>query len=369
MRLIQTNYTTQTGNIKKRVGRYLYLMKNESGAMPNNNPSNAPFNPKTLREFIEAVLDEENSNPLWNTFIQPFVDVGTTAAYGIERLSAQVQTVVAGFILGLPTLFVPFLEYDYETFREEEWERVEEIKKKYEKVFKANLDALQSNDAFGVAFLLAPTKVLAGQLAVKAPYAAIKALDILTGAAAPPLARLGQSLSEPASIGFHDPGGHSLGGWASGGGGGGDYGGGDGVYEGKRPDPKALSAKLQTILKDKRVQDQIKNSPVAKKMRQDGVNLIVGHIKKFMSAKDYNQMRQMAKGDVGFSQIGQKLSQLNQSGQVPARDNPTVTAAMVPELKKAYKEFWVKQLQNLIRQFPEANEELLQGIKQVQALS
>jgi hypothetical protein len=46
-----------------------------------------------------------------------------------------------------------------------------------------------------------------------------------------------------------------------------------------------------------------------------------------------------------------------------------VTAAMVPELKKIYKEFWVKQLQNLIRQYPEANDELLQGIKQIQALS
>lgn len=343
-------------------------MKNENVNMPNNSRSTVTFDAKILREFIDTVINEEGENPLWNTFIQPFIDVGTTAAYGIERLSAQVQTVVMGFILGLPTLFDPFLEYDYESFREEEWERVEEIKKKYEKVFHANLEALQSNDAFGVAFLLAPTKVLAGQLAVKAPYAAIKALDILTGAAAPPLARLGQSLSEPASIGFHDPGGHSLGGWAAGGGGG-DYGGGDGVYEAKKPDPKTLSTKLQSILKDKKVQAQIQNSPIAKKMRRDGVNLIVNHVKKFMTTNDYNQMRKMAKGDVGFSQIGQKLSQLNQSGQVPTQDNPVVTAAMVPELKKIYKEFWVKQLQNLIRQYPEANDELLQGIKQIQALS
>lgn len=322
-----------------------------------------------LREFIDAMINEENSgeNPLWNTFIQPFVDVGTTAAYGIERLSAQVQTVAMGLILGIPTLFVPFLEYDYESFREEEWERVEEIKKKYEKVFHANLEALQSNDAFGVAFLLAPTKVLAGQLAVKAPYAAIKVLDILTGAAAPPLARLGQALSEPASIGFHDPGGHSRGGWSSGGGGG-DY-GGDGLYEAQNATPKAVTAKLEAILRDKKIQNLIQKSPVAKRMRQDGANLIVNHIKKFMSAKDYNQMRQMAKGDVGFSQIGQKLSELNKTGQIPVQNNPTVTAALVPALKKTYKEFWIRQLQILIRQYPEANEELLQSIKQVQALS
>lgn len=334
--------------------------------MPNKKSPHNNLNAIVLREFIDTVINEEGENPLWNTFIQPFVDVGTTAAYGIERLSAQVQTVVMGFFLGLPTLFVPFLEYDYESFREEEWERVEEIKKKYEKVFKSNLSALQSNDAFGVAFLLAPTKVLAAQLAVKAPYAAIRVLDVITGAAAPPLARLGQSLSEPASIGFHDPGGHSLGGWTAGGGG--DY-GGDGMYENKKPNPKALSAKLQSMLKNSKLLKQIQNSPVAKRMRQDGVGVIVNHIKKFMTAKDYNQLRQLAQNDQGFSEIGKKLRELNQTGQIPARDNATVTNAMVPELKKTYKEFWIKQLQNLIRQYPEANDELLQGIKQVQALS
>lgn len=327
---------------------------------------NSTLNKTALLEFIEAVLDEAGENPLYNTFIQPFVDVGTTTAYGIEKLSAQVQTVVMGFLLGLPTLFVPFLEYDYETFREEERERVEEIKKKYEKVFKANLDAVSSNDAFGVAFLLAPTKVLAAQLAVKAPYAAIKALDVLTGAAAPPLARLGQSLSEPASIGFHDPGGHSLGSWSAGGGGG-DYDGG-GIYEATQ-NTKELSSRVQSLLKNKKFRDRAQNSPVAKQMRRDGVALLVNHIKRFMSAKDYNQMRQMAKGDVGFSQIGQKLAELNQTGQVPSQNNPTVTAAMVPALKKAYKEFWIKQLQTLVRQYPEANEELLNGIKQVQAMN
>ena len=81
--------------------------------MPNNSRSTVTFDAKILREFIDTVINEEGENPLWNTFIQPFIDVGTTAAYGIERLSAQVQTVVMGFILGLPTLFVPFLEYDY----------------------------------------------------------------------------------------------------------------------------------------------------------------------------------------------------------------------------------------------------------------
>ena len=334
--------------------------------------SHTLFNEQAIQAFIDAIINEENTNPLYNTFIQPFVDVGTTAAYGIERLSAQVQTVVMGFFLGIPTLLVPFLEYDYEKFREEESQRVEEIKKKYEKVFKANFEALSSNDAFGVAFLLAPTKVLAAQLAVKAPATAIKVLDILTGAIHPPLSDMGKALAEPASIGFHDPGGHAAGAWAGGyGGGGGDWGGGDGFYENKNPADgnKQLSSQVQNVLKDKKTINAIRKSPIAKQMRQDGVKIIVDHIKRFMSLTDYNQMRKMSPNDAGFSQIGQKLSGLNQAGQIPPQDNAVVTNAMVPEIKKAYKEFWVKQLQQLTKQFPEANEEIIAGIKQVEALS
>lgn len=324
-------------------------------------------NDKALREFIEAMIREEaGSNDLYNTFIQPFVDVGQTAAYGIEKLSAQVQTVVKGFIYGLPTLFVPFLEYDYEAFRAEEKEKVEAIKKKYEKTLQANLDAITSNDAFGLAFLLAPSTVLGAQLAVKAPEAALKALDVLTGGSGF-LAGIRQALSGPASVGFHDPGGHHGGAWAGHGGGGyfDSYSDLQEAPEGGRNS----KAEVQKLLKDKRVLAAIQKSPVAKQMKQDAVNILVNHVKRFMASQDYDQMRKLAKGDVGFSQIGQKLAQMNQAGQIPPQDNPVITQAMVPELKKAYKDFWVKQLQQLTKQYPEANVELVNGIKAIQALS
>jgi hypothetical protein len=317
---------------------------------------------KTLQEFIELVLMEDGENPLYNTFIQPFVDVGTTTAYGIEKMSAELQTVLMGFLFGLPTLFVPFLEYDYESFREEERERLEKIKKKYEKVFQANIDALRSNDAFGVAFLLAPQRVLAFQLAMKAPHYAIKAIDVLTGAISPPLARLTQALAEPASIGFHDPGGHSQGAWGGGGGGGGDF---DGMYEAKNAN---ISHQLITWLKSKEADKAFQQSKIATQMKKDGVDLIVQHVARFMQQNTYDGMRKFAKTDAGFSQIGQKLRQLNQSNQLPAENNHIVANAMIPKLKEEYKKFWIKQLQQLIRQYPEANEQLVAGIKQIQIM-
>lgn len=347
--------------------------------MKNNSNKSNMFNESVLQVFIESVISEEvigeeetgggGTNPLANTFIKPFTDVVKTAAYGIERLSAQVQTVVQGFLYGLPTLFVPFLEYDYEAFRKEEWEEIEAIKKKYEKTLQANLDAVSSNDAFGVAFLLAPTKVLATQLAFKAPVAAIKVLDIFTGGHGI-FGGVASVLQDPASIGFHDPGGHSAGSWSGGGGGGWDssYGADDGISEARQPVDRKASEKAMKILKNTKVQALIQKSPVAKQMRKDGVKVIVDHVRTFLGLQDYNQMRKMAKGDVGFSQIGQKLAQMNQSGQIPAKDNPIVTAAMVPKLKQAYKEFWIKQLQQLTKQYPEANDELLDGIKLIQSI-
>jgi hypothetical protein len=311
---------------------------------------------KQVRELVEALLEAEGENDLYNTFIQPFVDVGITAAYGIEKLSTQVQTVVKGFLYGLPTLFVPFLEFDYESFREDEKKKVDDLKKKYGKTLQANLDAITSNDAFGLAFLLAPSTILAAQLAAKVPAAALKILGIFLGDSAI-FGDVQKAISGVANVGFHDPGGHSAGAWATQGGGYADDGW---VTEAKEAGD---SSEILKILKDKKVQAAFQKSPLARQMRQDGVNVIVDHVKRFMSAKSYDELRRLARNDQGFAQIGQALKQLNQSGQVPPQDNPTVAQAMVPKLKETYRDFWVKKMQELASQYPEAQAELQGGIK------
>lgn len=312
-----------------------------------------------IRKLVEAIL--ENENDLYNTFIQPFVDVGITAAYGLEKLSAQVQTVVKGFLYGLPTLFVPFLEYDYEAFREDEKQKVEAIKKKYSKTLQANLDAITSNDAFGLAFLLAPSTVLAAQLVAKVPAAAANILGLFLGDSEF-FGKIQKALSTASNVGFHDPGGHQAGAWATQGGGYADDGW---VTEAKTANN---SAQLQKILKDKKVQDAFQKSPLARQMRLDGVSVIVDRVKRFLTAQSYDELRKLAKNDQGFAQIGQALKQLNQSGQVPAQDNSTVAQAMVPKLKEIYKDFWLKKMQELTSQYPEAQEELKAGMETIKSI-
>ncbi len=312
-----------------------------------------------IRKLVEAIL--ENENDLYNTFIQPFVDVGITAAYGLEKLSAQVLTVVKGFLYGLPTLFVPFLEYDYEAFREDERQKVDAIKKKYSKTLQANLDAITSNDAFGLAFLLAPSTVLAAQLAAKVPNAALGILGLFLGDSEI-FGGIKKALSTAASIGVHDPGGHQAGAWATQGGGYAD----DGWVTEAKKDPSP--ARLQKILKDKRVQAAFQKSPLAQQMRTDGVGVIVDHVKRFLSAQSYDELRKLAKNDQGFVQIAQAMKQLNQSGQLPTQNNPIVAQAMVPKLKEVYKDFWLKKLQELITQYPEAQSELRAGMATISSI-
>lgn len=340
--------------------------------MQKDNKNN---NKDILKEFIDSVILKElegGENQLYKAFIQPFVDVGKTAAYGLETLSAQVQTVVKGFFLGLFPLFVPFIEYDFKTFQQQEKEKLGAVRKKYEKVLESNLEAIQSNDAFGLAFLLAPGVTLAGQLATKTPAAALRILELLVGGS-PLLAGVRNSLNTVSGMGFHDPGGGNT----NYGPGGGDYdfhGGGDdmgygGIYEEAEPTNPDATREIQKLLKNKEFIKQVEESDIAKQMHRDAVKILLDHIKKFTSLNDYNKMRRLAKGDVGFAAIGQKLKELNQTGQVPPENNPTITAALIPELKKNYKAFWIKQFQQLINHYPEARVELVDGIKQIRTLT
>lgn len=330
---------------------------------------------KTLKEYFEVLLleQEKGTNDLYQTFIQPFADVVQTAAYGIETLSAKVQTVIKSFLLGLPTLFIPFLEYDYETFREQERQKIEDIRKKYEKTLQWNIEAIVSNDPFGLAFILAPGAVLGAQLAVRAPERALRLLNVLTGNSEF-LTRAQKRLSGAARVGFRDPGGHHAGNWAGGYGAGGydkvdtDYGE---FYEehlflkeqeeNSKPSPEFV----QALLKSKEVQKMLMASPIVKSMKRDAVKVIVDHVKRFLTLNDYNEMRKLASGDQGFAGIGQELKKLNQSGQVPQEENTKVTQVLVPELKKIYKNFWIEKLRMLAASYPEAKREIEAGISEI----
>lgn len=356
---------------------------------PKSKRENKIVDKKTLKEFLSKIIKEEidtgpmggvgntNSNSLYNTFIQPFVDVGVTAAYGIEKLSAQAQTVLKGLIGGLGALIIPFYEFDFETFREQERSEIEKIKNKYSKTLKANIDAITTNDAFGMAFLLAPGAMLANQLVFKAPTYVLKLLGVMVGNNSEWVNKVNSKINSAPNIGFHDPGGHHAGAWNSGMDGGSSM-DSYGFYEalnGTSENAKVLlekndevSKELKGILSSKEFLNDLSKSPIIQGMKKDAVSVIVNHVKEVLAVNSYEELRKKSVNDAGFAQISAELMKLNQSGQFPKENNPVAANVLLGEIKKGFKNFWIKKINQMISQYPESSKELMAAIKEINAI-
>lgn len=330
--------------------------------MPDNKSN------KLLREYIEAVVkdtlreDSESDygfdvsqygggggggetghgggNDLYNTFIRPFTDVGQTIAYGVEKLSAQAATVVKGILYGLPTLFVPFLDYDYEKFREDEAEKVHGIEEKYKEVLGRNWEAITSNDAFGLAFVFEPGLFLGAKLLAKSPEIVLSILDDLTN---------GYQAVKDAASQFHV----ALQGMQN----------GEHLHEGV--DPRLVQA-VGNLLKDKKVQQMIDNNPVVKQGRADAMELMVDRVRKIMAAKDYNTLQQLLPQAVG--KITQVVQANEKQGKLPPQQDAAVKANLLPQLKQKYKEFYIGKLNAEAGKDPNMKPYIQNALKQIQAL-
>lgn len=299
--------------------------------------------------------DTSSSGQLYKTFIQPFVDVGKTLAYGIERLSAQTQTVVKGILAGLPTLFIPGLEYDYKQFRAEEAEKVNKIKERYKEVLGRNWEALQSNDAFGFAFLLEPSVVLGANLALKAPEIALSILDILSGGY-DRVREIARQFHVP--VGFRGPG--ETGTNPSG------EGGGKHHFSEQAINKKQLGQAIQNLLKDKNLAQRIDNNPVVKQGRQDAINLSVDRVKQFMAAKTYDELMKLAPNAVG--KVTAAVAQNEKQGKMAPQEDANAKAVLVPQLKQQFKDFYIKKLNDEAKGDPTLKPFVQNAVKQIQAL-
>ncbi len=255
---------------------------------------------KTLNEF---------DDPLLKAFVTPFTDIVKSAA-SVEVPIAKIFSLAKSTLVGfLPTIFIPFLSFDYENYRKEEAEDFAKIEKKYEDVFTRNIQAAKSSDLFGLALLLSPKITLGVKLAQKAPMAALEILQVLTGGS-PAIDKVRDWLKtggtpKAGGWGFGGYGGNQGGGGELGGGmgGGGDYYGGDigydggdmgGMYEaaGVPKPPGDFTRVFQQLMNDPETKQKLDNSNVLQNMRKDVLNTFVDHVGKFVALKTPEQMKQ-----------------------------------------------------------------------------
>lgn len=132
---------------------------------------------------------------------EPLADIAKTAVWGIERIAANIRMIIPGFAKVMFFGMVPWSEgllpgshfipvsTVFNRFRKEEERLLHQIDAKYKDVLQRNIQALKSNDAWGLALLLNPEMLIGEKLLEHSPEVAYFIVNTFTGGLLDQLAR------------------------------------------------------------------------------------------------------------------------------------------------------------------------------------
>lgn len=118
---------------------------------------------------------------LVNTFITPFTDVFKTAVGKTKELARKTKTLLGVSISTILTTVIPFYGYDYADVFDKEKADIEKIRSEYKDVYDRTEKALKSGDAQFLAFLASPAVVIGAYAAKGTPKAAKELLSTVSG--------------------------------------------------------------------------------------------------------------------------------------------------------------------------------------------
>jgi hypothetical protein len=155
-----------------------------------------------LREYVENILLTEDGDAGdvggfydggmggtgggWGKLFGSILNVGAVAIGKSKELLQNVKTAFAVSIDWVFSSLVPFFDAEYDKIFENHRTKLNEIKQRYDSVYKRSSEVLSGGDAQLVMFMVNPTAFLTGPILEKAPDAAIDALDVITGGNIPP---------------------------------------------------------------------------------------------------------------------------------------------------------------------------------------
>lgn len=329
-----------------------------------------------LQELVELVVEaalEENQPRLRDIFLQPAKDIVQSAGYAAERISAAAQKVVKGMAYILPTIIIPGLEFDYETFAKDEQVKLDQIKKKYGDVLNRNWEAIKDPDVFGFLFLAYPQSMLGYALLKKSPLAFLKILEVVTGGM-DSVTQMRQSLESTAAFAPRqrqnvDPQAGNWGGTMTNGTGDGGWGGGMGeslVREDATATPAAIQ-QVQALMQRPEVKQAIQNSPMFADMRAASVQVMVAPAARFMKLQNLDQMKGFIRPEA-IDKAKQAVMSNPEYQKLDAAGKQSLVNGLVQQIKGIYKQETVKWLQGLAAKTPGAAPAVQQAISQIQAL-
>lgn len=323
---------------------------------------------KLLREFVSELLKEESyeglsmsnasmgpygahfgsGEQLYKVFIQPFADVIGTAAGKTKELSARAQAMTRIAFEAVATTLIPIYHDHYKEIFEAEKQQIDQIRSEYSQVYNSTWDAFRDNDVLVAAFMYSPAAVLTLAIAKKAPEAALKVLEVVSGGALDTfIAKIKNQFrgSSDGSSRRDDREGPGmpfesvirelkLG-----------VTGMSGEDAGQPVDRRKEN--LTKVLSQKGLRDAMQQSPIVKRMEQQGKKMVRGTLKQV-----YAQAQGVAKAQ-SISDL-QKLVKkpipgLDKLKKVPEAEQRMAAQASLASTKKAVKELYAKNLEAQVK--------------------
>lgn len=319
---------------------------------------------------VESVLDE-NQGRLRDIFFEPVKDVVKTISYGAEKLSNATQGLVKGLAYLIPTVIVPGLEFDYNTFRKDENAKMMQIKKKYGDVLERNWEAIKDPDVFGFLFLAYPQSMLGYSLLKKSPMAFLQILETVTGGN-PSVRAVKQSLEQSAAYSQRknqprDPSGGSF----SAGMGRDDIYGGGGFGESYLKNGTFLNESLTqqqmqqilNLVRNPEVQNSVQNSTFFRDMIGASISIMTAPVSRVMKMTKLDQLKTVIKPDA-IEQAKQEMTSKVKNKQEISK----IETELVDMIKDTYKKEYIKFLKGQIQKKPKAAPAINRAVEIITAM-
>jgi len=338
---------------------------------------------KKLKQLIESIIKEsldENQevikeDGLVGAFVQPFTDIAKTAQYGMKKLATVAGGNIFRMTANIIALSIPFiaakeLKKMDQSITQEIQKRVGAVDSQYKDVLERNMAALQAQDLSIAAFLVNPAMFLTVNTGLEGISATLGILDALTLGNSTVASLKGKvdSLTKT-NTGW----GGSKGGSSGGGGGGGDF-GGDGMAESKKPLikeqvdieqlRKQVLASVTELMKKPEIRQVIKNNPLVTAIEQGTLDVVLNRVKQLVTINDYDKLKSFMGAD--FAEFEKTSLSSLPKGTKP-EDIAKFKQSSVPEIKKAYKQIYLKYLNGILASAinPQAVQQAIQFVEKL----
>lgn len=316
-----------------------------------------------LKEYLSTVLTEGPTDTWMDAFIDPFLDIGRSALYAIEKTGGEFKSLVRKSLARAAVVFVPFLKMEWDRFQQEEKSKLEAIDKKYGGVIGRNMAAMQHQDLSFLGFLINPQVMLAQKILPGSIETALEMSLAFLPNWGPlraildryrQLITMGPTSVQPAKSGANH---YDMGGGGGGGGygyddfgGGGDY----GVREGRQslaallteaPDPRAMAqfgVEVRALLTSNEFKQALGQSPLVFEMNRTVVMDAVKAVSDFMRLDSPEKV----KGRVGsaWAKAEKDLGPVLQDPKAGASARQALDQAMVAAAQTQYKQMFAQKL-------------------------